>query len=291
MTTLRSRSSVFWILGLLSLLTGVVYSQRPNAATEDFRSIVEKKLKKHGARLTAVCPIDTDSAAKRIFADYGAIFLSDNGNPLPPRCVFSNEVEVDAFQAGLKRETQIIGGTSVTLQKSAMESLLAARDEALKKGLDISPRGGTTASTRTFDDTVRLWNSRFLPGLDHWVANGKITKKDADAARQSPISEQIKKVLEWERLGLYFSKDLSKSILYSVAAPGASQHIFMLALDVEQYANAAARKILASHGWFQTVKSDMPHFTYLGVRENELPSLGLKPVTIGSQMFWIPNID
>jgi hypothetical protein len=34
----------------------------------------------------------------------------------------------------------------------------------------------------------------------------------------------------------------------------------------------------------------LPHFTYLGVKESELPALGLKPVTIGSQKFWIPNV-
>jgi hypothetical protein len=172
-----------------------------------------------------------------------------------------------------------------------MESLTSARDEAQKRKLDITPRGGSTASKRTFAETVTLWNSRFLPALDHWVAAGKITKKGADAARLSPIPEQINKVLDWERHGLYFSKDLSKSILYSVAAPGASQHIFMLALDVEQYSDPAVRQILAEHGWFQTVKSDMPHFTYLGVKEKELPSLGLKQVKVGSQTFWVPNIN
>ncbi len=96
--------------------------------------------------------------------------------------------------------------------------------------------------------------------------------------------------MEWESKGLYFSKDLSKSILFSVAAPGASQHIFMLALDVEQFANKNVREILADHGWFQTVLSDLPHFTYLGVKESELPALGLKKVTHGGQIFWIPNI-
>jgi hypothetical protein len=76
-----------------------------------------------------------------------------------------------------------------------------------------------------------------------------------------------------------------------VAAPGASQHIFMVALDVEQFANKAVRDILAAHGWFQTVKSDMPHFTYLGVKETELPALGLKREFSGGQKFWIPNVN
>jgi hypothetical protein len=127
--------------------------------------------------------------------------------------------------------------------------------------------------------------------LNYWVGRKKITPKEAELVKRSPIPTQIAAVLQWEAKGMYFSKDLSKSILYSVAAPGASQHIFMLALDVEQFGNPEVRRIMARHGWFQTVKSDLPHFTFLGVAESELPSLGLKPVMVGTQKFWIPNID
>ena len=35
-----------------------------------------------------------------------------------------------------------------------------------------------------------------------------------------PLRNQIAEVLELEKTGVYFSKDLSKSILYSIAAPG-----------------------------------------------------------------------
>ena len=63
----------------------------------------------------------------------------------------------------------------------------------------------------------------------------------------------------------------------------------MLALDVVQFSNSQVRKVLADNGWFQTVKSDAPHFTYLGVKESDLSDLGLKSVMVGSQKFWIPN--
>ena len=155
----------------------------------------------------------------------------------------------------------------------------------------ITPRGGAEASSRSYADTARLWRSRFEPALTHWTAKGKIKPADAAAARRMPIDEQIAAVLDWERLGLYFSTDMSKSILYSVAAPGASQHIFMLALDVAQFANPSVRAILARHGWFQTVKSDLPHFTYLGVSEGALRSLGLRPEVVNGQKFWIPDME
>jgi len=96
--------------------------------------------------------------------------------------------------------------------------------------------------------------------------------------------------LKLEDQGLWFSRDLTKSIVYSVAPPGTSQHLLMLALDVAQFEDARVREILARHGWFQTVTSDLPHFTYLGVSEDDLPKLGLKKVTNANRDFWILDI-
>jgi len=50
------------------------------------------------------------------------------------------------------------------------------------------------------------------------------------------------------------------------------------------------REILAKHGWFQTVVSDLPHFTYLGIPENKLKNLGLKKITDDERVFWIPDL-
>jgi hypothetical protein len=44
------------------------------------------------------------------------------------------------------------------------------------------------------------------------------------------------------------------------------------------------------YGWFQTIKSDEPHFTFLGVAESELPKRGLTALRRGSRIYWIPNI-
>ena len=64
----------------------------------------------------------------------------------------------------------------------------------------------------------------------------------------------------------------------------------MLALDVKELENPQVRHILADHGWFQTVISDLPHFTYLGAKESDLPALGLKKVSDDGRTYWIPNI-
>ncbi len=244
-----------------------------------------------GIRLDVVCDVDNDAVAARFFREYGAMFVAGNGVRFPVKCVFANDSEVQAYQSSASPKTQNIGGTTIVLQESAMNALQDAISEAAKKNLRITPRGGSIGAKRSFQDTVDLWYSRFNPALVYWTGKGKISRRDADLARGMNIQKQVAQVLEWENKGYYFSKDLSKSILYSVAAPGASQHIFMLALDVEQFGNKAVRDILAKHGWFQTVKSDLPHFTYLGVEENKLPSFGLKPVFASGQKFWIPNLD
>ena len=64
----------------------------------------------------------------------------------------------------------------------------------------------------------------------------------------------------------------------------------MLAFDVKENENPKVRSILARHGWFQTVSSDTPHFTFLGVTEDQLPSLGLKKTTPAAHL-WIPDLD
>lgn len=171
-----------------------------------------------------------------------------------------------------------------------MDALLAARGEARTKKLDITPRGAD-AARRSYADTVRLWTSRVEPALDHWVAKRRLPATEAARIRRLSPVDQISEVLGLEAQGIYFSTDFSKSILYSVAAPGTSQHLSMLALDVAEFENPSVRTILSRHGWFQTVASDLPHFTYLGVDESELTSLGLKRVVSSGRPFWVPDLD
>jgi hypothetical protein len=225
-----------------------------------------------------------------VLEDYGAMFLAAPSVTPPPVCVFKGEAEVTEFQENARYTAAIIGGDRIELQPAAMSALLAAREDARERGLNITPRGGTEAATRSYGDTFRLWNTRFLPALNYWNSRGRLSREQVVALRKLPLDEQVRAVLELEESGIYFSKDFSKSILYSIAAPGTSQHLAMLALDVEQFADERVRRVLARHGWFQTVKSDLPHFTYLGLEEKDLPARGLRPVVSGKQLFWIPNV-
>lgn len=287
------------IFALLAFTAGGQLPGKQHRLRARFEKIVDEKLKNGGHKegLAGICPVGTDTTARKIFAEYGAVFVSED-IMLPAKCIYDSETEVQEFQAQPKRQTAVIGGVPIVLQAAAMEALLDARKEALKAGLNITPRGGSRAATRSFTDTVTFWNSRLYPGLAYWVGQKRITASQADVVKRSPYRVQVAQVLRWEEDRIFFSKDLSKSILYSVAAPGASQHIFMVALDVTQYGSPKVREILARHGWFQTIASDLPHFTYLGVteddpseRESELVELGLKKVKNGGQDFWVPDMD
>lgn len=259
------------------------------AATADFYTALDQALAARGLKLANVCD-RSEPVSRRVLEDYGAMFIADESVLPPPVCIFTSEADVLKFQTAAKTKAALVGGARIELQPAAMDALLAAREEAHAAGLDITPRGGTEAARRSYEDTERLWDTRFLPALAHWQQLGRLSKEQVEHLRSLALRDQVREVLELEKKGIFFSKDFSKSILYSIAAPGSSQHIVMLALDVEQFADERVRRILARHGWFQTVKSDLPHFTYLGLAEQDLPARGLRSVLVGRQLFWIPNV-
>ena len=233
--------------------------------------------------------IGHDRVTARLLVEYGAVFLARGGAAPPDRVIFRDEAEVSEFQSKLEIERETVGEFEIELQSAAMKDLLKAVAEADSDGLPITPRGPDSAR-RSYNDTVHLWASRVEPALKHWRNEGRLTPRDSERISSMPAVEQVAAVLELEEAGIFFAKDLSKSILYSVAPPGTSQHLSLLAFDVKEYGDARVRAILSSRKWYQTVVSDLPHFTYLGVGEEELPELGLKRVVSGDQVFWVPDI-
>jgi hypothetical protein len=233
--------------------------------------------------------IPIDAVGQRILKEYGAIFAAKGGAVPPDKIVFKNEKQVSAFQARLAKAKANIGGFEMELQAPAMEKLIDAAEEAAQNNLTITPRG-TDSAKRSYAETVKLWASRVDPGLKHWIEAGKLTETEAANIRACSPFRQVSKILKLESEGMYFSKDLSKTIVHSVAPPGTSQHLSMLAFDASEHENPQVREILARHGWLQTVVSDLPHFTFLGATENELFEFGLKKVIDGGRVFWLPNL-
>jgi len=230
-----------------------------------------------------------DELSLRVLEEYGATFVAQ-GVATPPVVIFPDQNAVSHWQSNLSTEQAEFAGVPVRLQRAAMQALMKAREEAIQTHAGISPRA-SDAAQRSYDETLELWRSRVDPGLRHWIARGALSAAEAERIRKLPARQQASAILKLERRGLYFSKDFSKSILFSVAPPGASQHLSLLAFDVKEHDSPVVRSILERHGWFQTVRSDLPHFTYLGVDKNLLPRLGLKMVRSGGRVFWLPDLE
>ncbi len=254
-----------------------------------FYTTLETTLKSRNQTLSQICD-ENDSVSSRILREYGAIFVAAYGVLPPNNCVFTSSAEVEAFQSTIQISSEEVNKSKIELQSTAMQNYLAARDEAQRENLDIRPRGGAESARRGFDDTVRLWKSRVDPACEHWLAKGRLTADQIGKLKSLGIKEQVKEVLELEKSEIFFSLNFSKSILSSVAAPGTSQHLSLLALDVEEFADKRVREIMGNHGWFRTVQNDAPHFTFLGRKESELDGLGLKKIETKDGEYWIPNL-
>jgi len=252
-----------------------------------FRGNLAQNLSRVGLSTSSIVN-ESNPVEKRVFEEYGAVFLT-KANP-PNKAMFTSESEVSTFQtkAGIGRAN--IGGINVELQSAAAKALESASNEAKQQGLSITPRHPEDSARRSYAHTLELWNGRVDKACEHWKGKGKLSGEQISRLKSLPIKQQVAEVLELEKKGIFFSTFFNKSILYSVAAPGTSQHISMLAFDAKEFGNKKVRAVMAKHGWFRTVQSDEPHFTYLGYGENELPGLGLRKVSTGKGEFWIPNI-
>jgi LAS superfamily LD-carboxypeptidase LdcB len=225
-----------------------------------------------------------------LLREYGAIFVAGKGVEPADRLIFRDEEEVAAFQKRVKIGSVQFDDITIELQAKASDALAKVAEAAGNSGLSITPRAADSGR-RSYDDTVRLWHSRVEPALEHWTALERMTIDEASAIRAMSPFEQVPAVLELERKGIFFAKDLSKSIVYSVAPPGTSQHLSMLAFDVAEFNDPRVRKILADNYWYQTVVSDMPHFTYLGFASDELLGRGLKKEVFDEREFWLPDLE
>lgn len=230
---------------------------------------------------------------KRLFAEYGAVFAT-TATP-PPVIIFDDAAQVEAFQSSLSLGRGVLGDHEIQLQAVALAALAAAAAEMAERGGSITARAAD-AGGRSYVDTVRLWTRNVTRGIEHWEGLGRITRELAQSIRElSPVGQvsTILKLEDSERL--FFGTFFDKSILYSVAAPGASQHLSMLAFDVAEYEDRETVEVLGRNGWYRTVPNDLPHFTYLGHDQDSLPGLGLQRIERinGERVyhFWTPDID
>lgn len=225
---------------------------------------------------------------QRLLKEYGSLWIN-NDSLLPPSLAFASEQETINYQNELKLAKLL--NSNCVLQEKALNALKKAQKLAKAKGISISPRGSDSC-LRSYKTTQELWLSRVNPNLIYYVKRGQISSSSAERIKNLKTWEQVEAVLQLEQTkGLSFDKYRQGSILNSVAAPGSSQHLSGLAFDMAEYGNSQTRQIMNQCGWWQTVKNDLPHFTYLGMQtEIELQRSGLKQVKQEGFTFWIPNI-
>ncbi len=179
---------------------------------------------------------------------YGAAFVNpDVRIKLPPKDIFANEQETQTFQASLTM-SHVDGTNDCYLQKSAADALNKAR---IQQQIPLKSGYGSGDCTRTFNTNLRFW---------HKYANNQVLAK-------------VQQGKETKILGL-------------VAPPGTSQHLWGLAIDL-RVSSQKQRKALNENGWFQTVENDVPHWTYIGLPEDNLPLFGFNKQANRGITYWI----
>jgi hypothetical protein len=242
--------------------------------------------------LAAVFSSLSTAVERRLFAEYGSVFVT-SAVP-PPRIVFSGSNEVEEFQRSLSSSRGTFGEFEVILQTEAIEALERARDTLAVTGRRLSARAADSGG-RSYEDTVRLWTRNVTRGLEHWQGEGLLSADRVLEIQRLAPADQIELILEMEeREALFFGTFFDKSILYSVAAPGASQHLSLLAFDVLDYQDGMTERAMNESFWFRTVPNDLPHFTYLGRPRHALAEMGLAMIDrkYGEQSysFWVPDL-
>ncbi|MFH7027542.1 MAG: D-alanyl-D-alanine carboxypeptidase family protein [Heteroscytonema crispum UTEX LB 1556] len=179
---------------------------------------------------------------------YGAVFANqDPGIKLPPKVFLANEQETKKFQNTLTMGA-VDGTSNCSLQKVAADALNKAKSQAR---FSLKSGYGASDCTRSFATNLRFWRKYANNQTLERVRQGKET-----------------------------------SILGTVAPPGASQHLWGLAVDLS-VSNQAQRKALNQNGWFQTVENDLPHWTYVGLPEENLSKFGFKNKVSRGITYWL----
>lgn len=179
---------------------------------------------------------------------YGAPFINSQSEiKFPPKVIFGNDQETKDYQATLTMG-KVNNTNNCYLQKVAADALNKARS---LQNIPLKSGYGASDCTRDFATNLRFWQ--------------KYANKNT--------LEKVKKGQETR-------------ILSIVAPPGSSQHLWGLAIDL-RVSNQKQRQILNQNGWFQTVINDLPHWTYVGVAEQDLPQFGFKNQVSRGITYWV----
>ena len=193
---------------------------------------------------------EIDTFEYTLLRSYGTVFINQESGIKLPEKVILDN-ELETQSFQDKISIELVNGTEECyLQKPAAAALNKAKDLE-----NIPLKSGYAGDClRNFATNLRFWNK---------YANRETLN-------------QVKAGKEIKILGL-------------VAPPGTSQHLWGLAIDL-QILTPSQKQTLNENGWFQTVVNDLPHWTYLGWREEDLPKFGLQQKIIQGIKYWITPI-
>jgi hypothetical protein len=193
---------------------------------------------------------EIDTFEYTLLRSYGTVFINQESGIKLPEKVILDN-ELETQSFQDKISIELVNGTEECyLQKPAAAALNKAKDLE-----NIPLKSGYAGDClRNFAANLRFWNKYANRETLNQVKAGKETK-----------------------------------ILGLVAPPGTSQHLWGLAIDL-QILTPSQKQTLNENGWFQTVVNDLPHWTYLGWREEDLPKFGLQQKIIQGIKYWITPI-
>jgi hypothetical protein len=182
-----------------------------------------------------------------LLREYGAVFVNQD-----PKIKLPVRVIFSNEQETKEFQSSLImgrvNGTNCYLQKPAAEALNRVRSQVR---ISLKSGSGAADCTRTFATHQRFWRK---------YANNRTLER----VRQGQETR----------------------ILRIVAPPGTSQHLMGLAVDLRG-TNQKQREALYKNGWFQTVETDSPHWTYMGVPKEKLMQLGFRNKVVGGVPYWV----
>jgi LAS superfamily LD-carboxypeptidase LdcB len=191
-----------------------------------------------------------DTFEYTLLRSYGTVFINQQTGIKLPQKIILDNESETQSFQDTISMALVDGTQECYLQKAATEALNKAKSLE-----NIALKSGYAGDClRNFGTTLRFWNKYANSETLARVKAGKETK-----------------------------------ILSLVAPPGTSQHLWGLAIDL-QVSTPAQRQVLNENGWFQTVASDLPHWSYLGWSEDDLPKFGLKPKIVQGIKYWVAPI-
>ncbi|MGH7999085.1 MAG: D-alanyl-D-alanine carboxypeptidase family protein [Brasilonema sp.] len=179
---------------------------------------------------------------------YGSVFVNQIPTiKLPQKVLFTNDQETKQFQLTLTMG-KVNNASNCDLQKSAADAFNQAQ---MQVQIPLKSGYGASDCTRSFATNLRFWRKYANNNTLEQVRQGKETK-----------------------------------ILGIVAPPGASQHLWGLAIDL-RVSNEAQIQALNQNGWYRTVEYDVLHWTYVGLPPEKLTEFGFQNKIVEGINYWV----